>query len=133
MKRRTVYSRMFRPVSAAFSTSHITLHPSHISPAIVDDCLGVSDGFCVSDLEFDVSKALEEVSMHVDDLPPPPPMSPLMSPPPVEVGLHLPQLECFGDLPSVDTPALQHVTKSRPRRTKKAKASRAAVRCVFPP
>ncbi|XP_057197350.1 F-actin-uncapping protein LRRC16A-like [Triplophysa rosa] len=91
VKRRTVYSRMFRPVSAAFN------------------------------LEFDLSKALEEVSMHVDDLPPPP----LMSPPPVEEGLHLPQLECFSDLPTVDTPALQHVTKTRPRRTKRAKASRA--------
>ncbi|XP_056597921.1 F-actin-uncapping protein LRRC16A isoform X2 [Triplophysa dalaica] len=89
VKRRTVYSRMFRPVSAAFN------------------------------LEFDVSKALEEVSMYVDDMPPPPLMSP------VEEGLHLPQLECFSDLPTVDTPALQHVTKTRPRRTKRAKASRA--------
>lgn len=66
--------------------------------------------------------------MHVDDLPPPPPMSPLMSPPPLEAELHQPQFECFSDLPTVDTPALQHVTKSRPRRTKKAKASRTTVR-----
>lgn len=89
---------------------------------IIDGCLSVSDVFYVSDLEFDVSKALEEVYMYVDDLPPPPLMSL------VEEGLHLPQFECFSDLPTVDTPALQHVTKTRPRRTKRAKASRATVR-----
>nr|XP_055076493.1 F-actin-uncapping protein LRRC16A isoform X4 [Misgurnus anguillicaudatus] len=96
-KRRTVYSRMFRPVSAAFN------------------------------LGFDLSKALEDVSVYMEDLPPPPPpMSPIVSPWPMEAELQLPQAVCFSDLPTVDTPALQHVTKYRPRRTKKAKTSRAA-------
>ncbi|XP_073668814.1 F-actin-uncapping protein LRRC16A-like isoform X2 [Paramisgurnus dabryanus] len=96
-KRRTVYSRMFRPVSAAFN------------------------------LGFDLSKALEDVSVYMEDLPPPPaPMSPIVSPWPMEAELQQPQTVCFSDLPTVDTPALQHVTKYRPRRTKKAKTSRAA-------
>ncbi|XP_067280931.1 F-actin-uncapping protein LRRC16A [Pseudorasbora parva] len=99
VKRKSIHSRMFRPMSTAF------------------------------ELGFDLFKALEEVSPCVDDLPPPPtppPPQPL-TPPPVEVEAELPQPQpmSFSDLPTGDTPPLQHATKYRPRRTKKAKPSRA--------
>lgn len=87
---------------------------------------------CVSELDFDLCKALEDVSFCVDDLPLPPPLTPSpsqpMSPPPVEAELPQPEPVSFSDLPTRDTPTLQHITKYRPRRTKKAKPSRAAVR-----
>uniref|UniRef100_A0A673GTY4 CARMIL C-terminal domain-containing protein n=1 Tax=Sinocyclocheilus rhinocerous TaxID=307959 RepID=A0A673GTY4_9TELE len=70
-------------------------------------------------LGFDLCKALEDVC--VDDLPPPP-LSPTPPPPPPQ-----PRPMSFSDLPTEDTPTLQHVTKYRPRRTKKAKPRRAAV------
>ncbi|KAK2887796.1 hypothetical protein Q8A67_016024 [Cirrhinus molitorella] len=101
-KRKSIHSRMFRPMSAAF------------------------------ELGFDVCKALEDVSISVDDLPLPPPLSPTPpppqpeTPPPVEAELQQPRPMSFSDLPIGDTPTLQHVTKYRPRRTKKAKPSRAA-------
>ncbi|XP_043088842.1 F-actin-uncapping protein LRRC16A [Puntigrus tetrazona] len=99
-KRKSIHSRMFRPMSSAF------------------------------ELGFDLCKALEEVC--VDDLPLPPPLSPTPpppppeTPPPVEVELQQPRPMSFRDLPTEDTPTLQHVTKYRPRRTKKSKPSRAA-------
>ncbi|XP_051948611.1 F-actin-uncapping protein LRRC16A-like [Xyrauchen texanus] len=101
-KRKTVYSQMFRPMSSAF------------------------------ELGFDLCKALEDMSTHVYDLAPPPsltpppPMSPLLPMTPVEVEPEQPLAVHFNELISVDTPSLQHVTKYRPRRTKKAKPSRAA-------
>ncbi|XP_073677636.1 F-actin-uncapping protein LRRC16A [Garra rufa] len=100
-KRKSIHSRMFRPMSAAF------------------------------ELGFDLCKALEDVSICVDDLPLPPPLSPTPPPPPpetlpVEAELQHPRPMSFSDLPIGDTPTLQHVTKYRPRRTKKAKPSRAA-------
>ncbi|XP_016376211.1 F-actin-uncapping protein LRRC16A [Sinocyclocheilus rhinocerous] len=98
-KRKSIHSRMFRPMSAAF------------------------------ELGFDLCKALEDVC--VDDLPPPPlsptpPPPPPVTPPPVEAELQQPRPMSFSDLPTEDTPTLQHVTKYRPRRTKKAKPRRAA-------
>uniref|UniRef100_A0A672LR49 CARMIL C-terminal domain-containing protein n=1 Tax=Sinocyclocheilus grahami TaxID=75366 RepID=A0A672LR49_SINGR len=98
-KRKSIHSRMFRPMSAAF------------------------------ELGFDLCKALEDVC--VDDLLPPPlsptPPPPLpVTPPPVEAELQQPRPMSFSDLPTEDTPTLQHVTKYRPRRTKKAKPRRAA-------
>uniref|UniRef100_A0A673GTW3 CARMIL C-terminal domain-containing protein n=1 Tax=Sinocyclocheilus rhinocerous TaxID=307959 RepID=A0A673GTW3_9TELE len=62
-------------------------------------------------LGFDLCKALEDV----------------LTPPPVEAELQQPRPMSFSDLPTEDTPTLQHVTKYRPRRTKKAKPRRAAV------
>uniref|UniRef100_A0A9J7ZUJ1 CARMIL C-terminal domain-containing protein n=1 Tax=Cyprinus carpio carpio TaxID=630221 RepID=A0A9J7ZUJ1_CYPCA len=81
-KRKSIHSRMFRPMSAAF------------------------------ELGFDLYKALDDV----------------WTPPPVEAELQQPRPVSFSDLPTEDTPTLQHVTKYRPRRTKKSKPSRAAVR-----
>uniref|UniRef100_A0A8C2K1J5 CARMIL C-terminal domain-containing protein n=1 Tax=Cyprinus carpio TaxID=7962 RepID=A0A8C2K1J5_CYPCA len=100
-KRKSIHSRMFRPMSAAF------------------------------ELGFDLYKALDDVCM--DDLLPPPlfpttPPPPPVTPPPVEAELQQPRPVSFSDLPIEDTPTLQHVTKYRPRRTKKSKPSRAAVR-----
>ncbi|XP_077096605.1 F-actin-uncapping protein LRRC16A-like [Siphateles boraxobius] len=95
-KRKSIHSRMFRPMSSAF------------------------------ELDFDLCKALEDVSLSVNDLPPPPTQS--ESPPPVEAELPQPQPMSFSDLPTGDTPPLQHATKFRPRRTKKTKPSRAAVK-----
>ncbi|XP_067268361.1 F-actin-uncapping protein LRRC16A isoform X2 [Chanodichthys erythropterus] len=91
-KRKSIHSRMFRPMSAAF------------------------------ELDFDLSKVLEDVTLCVDDLPLPPPLTPS----PVEAELPQPEPVSFSDLPTRDTPTLQHITKYRPRRTKKAKPSRAA-------
>lgn len=98
-KRKSIHSRMFRPMSAAF------------------------------ELGFDLYKALDDVCM--DDLLPPPlfpttPPPPPVTPPPVEAELQQPRPVSFSDLPIEDTPTLQHVTKYRPRRTKKSKPSRAA-------
>ncbi|KTG34670.1 hypothetical protein cypCar_00029571 [Cyprinus carpio] len=67
---------------------------------------------------------LEDVSVCVDDLPTPTPLSP--PPTPVEAALQRPRPVRFSDLPTEDTPTLQHVTKYRPQRTKKAKPNRAA-------
>uniref|UniRef100_A0A671Q6E9 CARMIL C-terminal domain-containing protein n=1 Tax=Sinocyclocheilus anshuiensis TaxID=1608454 RepID=A0A671Q6E9_9TELE len=98
-KRKSIHSRMFRPMSVAF------------------------------ELGFDLCKALEDVC--VEDLPPPPlsptpPPPPPVTPPPLEAELQQPRPMSFSDLPTEDTPTLQHVTKYRPRRTKKAKPRRAA-------
>ncbi|XP_073787400.1 F-actin-uncapping protein LRRC16A isoform X2 [Danio rerio] len=101
-KRKSIHSRMFRPMSSAF------------------------------ELDFDLCKALEGVSIFVDDLPLPPPLSPTPPLPPPETPLpveaELPQIQPmrFSDVPTGDTPTLQHITKSRPRRTKRTKPSRAA-------
>uniref|UniRef100_A0A671Q2Z0 CARMIL C-terminal domain-containing protein n=1 Tax=Sinocyclocheilus anshuiensis TaxID=1608454 RepID=A0A671Q2Z0_9TELE len=97
---KSIHSRMFRPMSVAF------------------------------ELGFDLCKALEDVC--VEDLPPPPlsptpPPPPPVTPPPLEAELQQPRPMSFSDLPTEDTPTLQHVTKYRPRRTKKAKPRRAAV------
>lgn len=101
-KRKSIHSRMFRPMSAAF------------------------------ELGFDLCKALEDVC--VDDLLLPPPLSPPppppVTPPPVEAELQQPRPRSFSDLPTEDTPTLQHITKFRPRRTKKSKPSRAAIQPI---
>ncbi|XP_056335356.1 F-actin-uncapping protein LRRC16A [Danio aesculapii] len=101
-KRKSIHSRMFRPMSSAF------------------------------ELDFDLCKALEGVSICVDDSPLPPPLSPTPPLPPPETPLpaeaELPQIQPmrFSDVPTGDTPTLQHITKTRPRRTKRTKPSRAA-------
>ncbi|XP_052439348.1 F-actin-uncapping protein LRRC16A [Carassius gibelio] len=98
-KRKSIHSRMFRPMSTAF------------------------------ELGFDLCKALEDVCVE-DLMPPPlfptPPSPPPVTPPPVEAELQQSWPMSFSDLPREDTPTLQHITKYRPRRTKKAKPSRAA-------
>uniref|UniRef100_A0A3Q1AVX8 CARMIL C-terminal domain-containing protein n=1 Tax=Amphiprion ocellaris TaxID=80972 RepID=A0A3Q1AVX8_AMPOC len=76
-KRKSILVRMLRPVSVAF------------------------------EMEFDLDKALEEVPIHVEDppLPPPPPI-------------------CLGELPPVEHKTLEHRTKLRPKPKKRTKPSR---------
>lgn len=64
----------------------------------------------VSELEFDLDKALEHVPIHMEDLPPPPEL--------VEEELERPESVFFIDLPETESPKLQHITKLRPRRKK---------------
>ncbi|KAM6973002.1 F-actin-uncapping protein LRRC16A [Aplochiton taeniatus] len=83
-KRQSILFRMLRPVSVAF------------------------------ELEFDLDKALEEVPIHEEDLPPPPsPLSPLD----------------FGELPTVEVRKLEHHTKLRPKPNKRNKPSKTAAGC----
>uniref|UniRef100_A0A8C4IB57 Leucine-rich repeat-containing protein 16A n=1 Tax=Dicentrarchus labrax TaxID=13489 RepID=A0A8C4IB57_DICLA len=81
-KRKSILVRMLRPVSVAF------------------------------EMEFDLDKALEEVPIHVEDPPlPPPPTQPVD------------RIE----LPSVEHMTLKHCTKSRPKPKKRTKPSRPPV------
>ncbi|XP_035039076.2 F-actin-uncapping protein LRRC16A [Hippoglossus stenolepis] len=99
-KRKSILVRMLRPVSVAF------------------------------EMEFDLDKALEEVPIHVEDLPLPPPSSPLpdrmsayrdLPPPPRSTDTRsLP----LGDLLPVDHKLLEHRTKLRPKPKKRTKPSR---------
>uniref|UniRef100_A0A3P8SR43 CARMIL C-terminal domain-containing protein n=1 Tax=Amphiprion percula TaxID=161767 RepID=A0A3P8SR43_AMPPE len=73
-KRKSILVRMLRPVSVAF------------------------------EMEFDLDKALEEVPIHVED-PPLPPPSPI----------------CLGELPPVEHKTLEHRTKLRPKPKKRTK------------
>ncbi|KPP65289.1 leucine-rich repeat-containing protein 16A-like [Scleropages formosus] len=81
-KRRSIHSRMLRPVSRAF------------------------------EMEFDLDKALEDVPIHIED-----------SPPPATPRVETPPLEVLEDLPSEETIKLQHYTKLRPKRNKKLKSN----------
>ncbi|XP_026879684.2 F-actin-uncapping protein LRRC16A [Electrophorus electricus] len=88
-KRKSILFRMVRPVSVAF------------------------------ELEFDLDKALENVPIHMEDLPLPPPPTPLKE------ELDRQESECFSDLPETETPKLEHITKHRPRRKKTSRPFRA--------
>ncbi|XP_069371927.1 F-actin-uncapping protein LRRC16A [Paralichthys olivaceus] len=100
-KRKSILVRMLRPVSVAF------------------------------EMEFDLDKALEEVPIHVEDLPLPPPPSPLpnrtsaycrdLPPPPTSPDAKSVPL---GDLPLVEHKMLEHRTKLRPKPKKRTKPSR---------
>ncbi|KAL4630017.1 F-actin-uncapping protein LRRC16A-like [Arapaima gigas] len=90
-KRKSIHSRMLRPVSRAF------------------------------EMEFDLDKALEDVPIHIEDLPLP--STPRMETPPLEV---------LEDLPSEESTKLQHYTKLRPKRNKKLKSSNTAVSGMQP-
>lgn len=81
-KRKSIMCRMLRPVSVAFES------------------------------EFDLDKALEEVPIHVEDLPPPTPLEQ--------------DQEYFGELPTVEVRSLEHHTKSRPKPNKRTRPTRAA-------
>ncbi|XP_063041578.1 F-actin-uncapping protein LRRC16A-like [Engraulis encrasicolus] len=72
------------------------------------------------EMEFDLDKALEDVPIHEVDPPAPGPPTP---PPKLEKKPSA--LGFFGDLPSAEVPALQHITKLRPRRNKITRPSRA--------
>ncbi|XP_062385557.1 F-actin-uncapping protein LRRC16A [Sardina pilchardus] len=85
-KRKSILYRMLRPISVAF------------------------------ELEFDLDKALEDVPIHVEDPPLPPPPHPKLEKKPSGA---------FGNLPSAEVTTLQHITKLRPRRNKITKPSRA--------
>lgn len=69
---------------------------------------------CISEMEFDLDKALEDVPIHVED--PSPPAKLDKKPPGV-----------VGDLPSEEAKKLQHYTKLRPKRNKKTHSSRVPV------
>ncbi|KAM7373678.1 hypothetical protein PAMP_008513 [Pampus punctatissimus] len=101
-KRKSILVRMLRPVSVAF------------------------------EMEFDLDKALEEVPIHVEDLPPtpPPPSQPLdrmsacygdLLPPPTPLDT---KPVCFSELPPVEHTTLEHHTKLRPKPKKRTKPSR---------
>ncbi|KAM7384850.1 hypothetical protein PAMA_011960 [Pampus argenteus] len=103
-KRKSILVRMLRPVSVAF------------------------------EMEFDLDKALEEVPIHVEDLPPtpPPPSQSLdrmsacygdLPPPPTPLDT---KPVCFSELPSVEHTMLEHHTKLRPKPKKRTKPSRPA-------
>ncbi|XP_076862330.1 F-actin-uncapping protein LRRC16A [Brachyhypopomus gauderio] len=81
-KRKSILFRMVRPVSVAF------------------------------ELEFDLDKTLENVPIHMEDLPLPPPPTPLKE------ELERQESVCFSDLPQTESPKLEHITKHRPRRKK---------------
>ncbi|XP_023131099.1 F-actin-uncapping protein LRRC16A [Amphiprion ocellaris] len=101
-KRKSILVRMLRPVSVAF------------------------------EMEFDLDKALEEVPIHVEDPPlPPPPASSqplerlshygdIPPPPPPQDTKPI----CLGELPPVEHKTLEHRTKLRPKPKKRTKPSR---------
>ncbi|XP_076013240.1 F-actin-uncapping protein LRRC16A isoform X2 [Genypterus blacodes] len=100
-KRKSILVRMLRPVSVAF------------------------------EMEFDLDKALEEVPIHLEDLPPPPPSAQgldrkstysgdLPPPPPPS---HVNPV-CLEDLPPMELRTLEHHTKHRPKPKKRTKPSR---------
>nr|XP_046273541.1 F-actin-uncapping protein LRRC16A isoform X2 [Scatophagus argus] len=100
-KRKSILVRMLRPVSVAF------------------------------EMEFDLDKALEEVPIHVEDPPlPPPPSQPLdrmsayygdLPPPPASLDT---KSVYVGELPPVEHVTLEHRTKFRPKPKKRTKPSR---------
>lgn len=79
------------------------------------------------EMEFDLDKALEEVPIHVEDLPhaspPPPPAAALPLDGPWPASLNLPAPPTPTELP----PPLEHHTKSRPKPRKRTRPSRPAV------
>ncbi|XP_034401871.1 F-actin-uncapping protein LRRC16A [Cyclopterus lumpus] len=100
-KRKSILVRMLRPVSVAF------------------------------EMEFDLDKALEEVPIHVEDLPPAPaqpldrgsvPQGDLPPPPPPLDAKPV----CLGELPPVEHKLLEHHTKLRPKPKKRTRPSRPA-------
>uniref|UniRef100_A0AAY4D7R0 Uncharacterized protein n=1 Tax=Denticeps clupeoides TaxID=299321 RepID=A0AAY4D7R0_9TELE len=88
------------------------------------DCLRMTRPVSVAfELEFDLDKALEDVPIHIEDLPPPSPPPP--SPPPKQ---EKKASGFFGELPSVEPSKLQHITRLRPKRSKNIKGKKAPVR-----
>ncbi|KAJ8334475.1 hypothetical protein SKAU_G00401140 [Synaphobranchus kaupii] len=84
-KRKSIHSRMLRPVSHAF------------------------------EMEFDLDKALEDVPIHIEDLPPPPKVEKRTS-------------VVLSELPSEEVTKLQHFTKLRPKRNKRTHPRKIPVR-----
>lgn len=89
---------------------------------------------CLTEMEFDLDKALEEVPIHVED-PPPPSSQPLdrmsacygdLLPPPPPPPLDTKPV-CLSELPPVEHKTLEHHTKLRPKPKKRTKPSRPAV------
>lgn len=89
---------------------------------------------CLTEMEFDLDKALEEVPIHVEDPPlPSPPPQPLdrmsayygdLPPPPPSPDS---KSVCLGELPPVEHVTLEHRTKCRPKPKKRTKPSRPPV------
>ncbi|XP_043923009.1 F-actin-uncapping protein LRRC16A isoform X2 [Protopterus annectens] len=84
-KRKSIHSRMLRPVSRAF------------------------------EMEFDLDKALEEIPIHVEDVPCTPTKHEKRPP------------SAMPELPSEEAKKLEHFTKLRPKRNRKQLPSKAAV------
>lgn len=86
---------------------------------------------CLTEQEFDLDKALEEVPIHVEDPPIPPSLSqPLdrmsayysdLPPPPTPLDTNT---VCLGELPPVEHKTLENCTKNRPKPKKRTKPSR---------
>lgn len=83
---------------------------------------------CLTEMEFDLDKALEEVPIHVEDppLPAPPPQANHGDLPPPPPSLDSKPV-CFGELPPMEHVTLEHRTKCRPKPTKRTKPSRPPV------
>ncbi|XP_071230087.1 F-actin-uncapping protein LRRC16A-like isoform X2 [Salvelinus alpinus] len=98
-KRKSILCRMLRPVSVAFGEFM----------------------FYIPEMEFDLDKALEEVPIYEEDLPPPPPLDKKPT--------------YFGELPTMEARKLEHHTKLRPKPKKRTKPSRAPREpiCTSPP
>lgn len=78
--------------------------------------VSVSPGLCfISEMEFDLDKALEEVPIHIED-----PPFPSFRPEKRSSGL-------ISELPSEEGKKLEHFTKLRPKRNKKQQPTQAAV------
>ncbi|XP_045078031.1 F-actin-uncapping protein LRRC16A-like isoform X2 [Coregonus clupeaformis] len=98
-KRKSILCRMLRPVSVAFGEVM----------------------FYIPEMEFDLDKALEEVPIHEEDPPHPPPLDKKPT--------------YFGELPTMEARKLEHHTKLRPKPKKRANPSRAPREpiCTSPP
>lgn len=86
------------------------------------EALSLGPGLCfVSEMEFDLDKALEEVPIHIEDPPLPSARQEKRS-----SGL-------ISELPSEEGKKLEHFTKLRPKRNKKQQPTQAAVGGPRPP
>lgn len=124
-KRKSILVRMLRPVSVAFGVWLVIL----LRTEIEREGLFRSLMSCAlhPEMEFDLDKALEEVPIHLEDLPHASPRPAATAPPldgPWPTSLNLPAPPTPTELP----PPLEHHTKSRPKPRKRNRPSRPAVR-----
>lgn len=86
------------------------------------EALSCGLGLCfISEMEFDLDKALEEVPIHIED-----PPFPCARQEKRSSGL-------IAELPSEEGKKLEHFTKLRPKRNKKQPPTQAAVGALSPP
>lgn len=121
-KRKSILVRMLRPVSVAFGVWLVTsLRAEKVGAGL---CCSLTSRVLHPEMEFDLDKALEEVPIHLEDLPhasSPAAASQLDGPWPTASNLPAPPTP--NELP----PPLEHHTKSRPKPRKRTRPSRPAV------